>query len=664
MAHLMSEFTILLSESLPKYSDKCIFPPSVLEDALATSPRLPHPLVLALNGSLLVGVKEFTAPLATILVPEEVYKNLGCFGAEFSTVSCSVVLDVERATSLTLKPLQFYPHVTNWKYYLESFLSTSYTTLTKGQTIHWYDTVATQTVSLRVEDSNAPSVIVVDTDIALDVTPLDDIMAAQQLQHGSALAHIENVPLLHQPTVLQLDPFHASQTRHIFKVNLLESERFISVSLVSDGDICNVDLIAGLDKLLTLENYSACTMAQDGVASLTKTLVLDTRADQIANHMEKCKDEPWLYIVPFAWSDKASVTLDVAFSSTKNQSTTEEVARGEQCSNCGIIIDAAKLQLHEAFCSRNNIKCTCGQVFAREIPSSHWHCEFCHVHGNSATFKYKHAKLAHELPYICTQCSLTKKYSTMIELVQQHKSTDCPAKLIECIFCHLIVPQEEANYEDRFANLTHHESRCGNRTAECYQCGKVLRNKDMAKHFQMHALVKSDQSEGAVEKCLNHVCSNVLSEADKSDNDMGLCGTCYGPLYVTQLDRDKSKLQSRIERKYVLQLTKGCENKWCRNPECSISRGKLGIQAALTRVKQVLLPAITHPHLPINGDKKKLEANEFWFCVNQSNQERTNCIDALINEGIFPESLIYRAVSQEGAEGAKVWLQQNALGPA
>ena len=121
------------------------------------------------------------------------------------------------------------------------------------------------------------------------------------------------------------------------------------------------------------------------------------------------------------------------------------------------------------------------------------------------------------------------------------------------------------------------------------------------------------------------------------------------------------KLQARIERRYVLQLTKGCGNLWCRNPECANGNTKFDFKQALARVKSELFSHIARPALPANAGKKLAAYNTFWFCVSEKMQAKKNLADNLKAESSYGENMIYKAVAARGEEGARAWLAINAI---
>lgn len=654
-------FQIELSgNQLPQHSDKCIFPPSLLLLVLAIYHELPHPLVFRLCGVKTVhtGVVEFTAPEQTIIVPKDVYEEL-----QGEDVRVEVA-DLPKSTFLKIKPYQFYPHITNWKYYLESFLSTKYTVLSKNQKIFFEDQVAGKTVEILVEDCNADFVVVVETNVVLDIVPLDNIMAAQQLEHSSNLAILENIPVLELEMTSELEPFTQGSLQRIYKIDLRKQENNFSILLECDSDVAIVDLVCGLDKFLTLESFQWCTMSKGSDNQSSKTIHFSLSSDQFQNVMNKPENrgQCWLYVVAFAWNQSTFVSLRLRADSSavKHEEPLQIPNNSKNCLNCNKFIKISNFDLHEAVCYRNNKKCSCGTVFERTIPSLHWHCETCEDFGNNTLLKFKHEKFYHKGPYVCTACDNDTEFSSFMELVEKHKGVECAAKLHECRFCHLVLPQGEASYRDRFYGLTHHESECGNRTVECYKCHKSIRNKDLENHSQLHSLQDSKKITEDFLLCSNVNCINIVENSVATSNEMSLCQSCYGPLYSPLHDPDNVRLQNRLERKYVIQLTKGCDQAWCDNKECATANEKVDTKLAIQRVKEKLLSQVRFPSLPINAARTVTPKNRFWFCVNESVYRKKIHLEELKEEKRFPEPMIYKALSLRGVEGARLYLIETA----
>ncbi|RKP31072.1 hypothetical protein METBISCDRAFT_30466 [Metschnikowia bicuspidata] len=598
------------SDLLPPHSDKCLLPPAILEGVLQSRPDLPHPLVFQLNGAVpvYVGVKEFTAPEQTVVVPLDVLQALSA-----SEVRVQIA-DLPKGSFLKLKPAQFYPHITNWKYYLESFLSTHYTVLSKNQIFYFDDKVSAITVELLVEDCNAESVVVVEANVVLDVVPLDDIMAAQQLQQGLDLAVLERIPVLEAATNLDLKPFSQVSLQHIYRINLRKRHENFTIVLECNEDNANVDLICGFDKFLTLESFVWCSMGRHSDTGPAKTIHVDMASDKVRDSLNRSQEEvsSWLYVVPFAWDLPLSATLSIA-TLLPEKSTQSPPEASKLCPNCDKYIQNSNFALHEAFCKRNNKKCSCGKVFEKDIPSIHWHCDLCDATGDSTLLQFKHNKLFHQGPYICQACGYDTPFASFLGMVMLHKGSVCPSKLHECRFCHLVVPQGKATYEDRYNDFTHHESECGNKTMECLKCGKTS-------HMLLHALGGSSLAAEEIALCANVNCVNIL---DGPGNELSLCEICYGPLYSNLHDPKRQKLHARIERKYILQLTKGCNQSWCNNQECATGNVKLDMKLAFLRRKKEYL--------------EELKA-----------------------EKRYNEAAIYKALSLKGLNGARQYLVESA----
>lgn len=607
----------IIDGDLPENSDKVILPPEVLEATLEKyGDNLPHPLIFKLikEITVFVGVKQFSAPHNTIILPKAISNKLNVI--EDAQVNIELATDIAKGTYLKLKPLQFYQEINNWRYYLESNLTNMYTVLNKGQTLRLNE------YELLVEDCNADVISIIDTDINLDIVPLNDIMANQQLNFNSDNAKIVTLGDLNIEEIL---PFNAVPAIQVYKLDLMDLSFDISVSILTKGDICNVDLLLGFEKLLNLENFQYCTMDQD-VDEFKRiiipfTVIKDVQA-QCKYDLDLGLDDDsiskYLYIVPFTWEHTSNISINISqhFDSPKLGDTSPDGMNKMKCPNCRKLIDPNSFTVHQAFCFRNNIRCDCGKIISRQKPSNHWHCPICLSYSTieSNIFKFKHNKFYHQT-FTCN-CNPHIVYKDYISFIKDHKSTTCPNKLHECKFCHLILPQGETTYIDKYQNLTNHENLCGNKTDECYKCGKIIKRKDMGKHLQLHTLEMKQSNKRFKEsfnKCSNENCINLVN----SPNNLNLCDICYGPLYSSIIDEDNLKLQLRLERKYMLQLNKGCEYHNCQNQYCKRNKQFNGIQEIIKFINEDLLTQIGTPRLPINKSRK-VSKNKFWFCVNET----------------------------------------------
>ncbi|KAI7362305.1 ubiquitin fusion degradation protein [Hortaea werneckii] len=308
-----------------------------------------------------------------------------------------------------------------------------------------------------------------------------------------------------------------------------------------------------------------------------------------------------------------------------------------KCKNCGQWVPQRTLMLHENFCLRNNVLCPkgCGQIFQKRSPEfeQHWHCPHDEAYGNSARARQKHEALLHPIEVLrCAECGTQETFPNMPALAH-HRTTTCPAKLILCRFCHLVVPQEGdpdgPNAEALLSGMTPHELADGARTTECHLCNKIVRLRDMDTHLKNHDLDRF--SRPAPHPCRNLTCGRTLDVCARSGdtragsrigqgsgNDIGLCSACFGPLYVSMHDPDGKALRRRIERRYLQQLVTGCGKPWCRNEFCKTGRKTLGLEGNSLTTKDAL-PMI-RPFL--QGLERGQVGTPLHFCVDEKSQSQ------------------------------------------
>ncbi|CCE80421.1 Piso0_003537 [Millerozyma farinosa CBS 7064] len=691
---ISSTLKAAIDEKLPKFSDKVILPQNVLSEIILAFGEgdLPHPIVFKLsNGkeTCYVGVKEFSDD-NYLKLPELIWEKLRLEDDVY--VRADLVTNIPKGTYLSLQPLAFYPQVSSWKYFLESNLTNYYTVLHKGDILKLeYNDYLFELKILSVgEDCDIVNII--DTDLVLDVVPLNDIMAHQQLEFNdksyvNSIEHITKLDLDHPFNAENLKPFTSSDFKPIilqFDTSQLNARDTIIFTIsvpnsTSIEDLMNIDLLIGYEQLTNLENFKWSTIPMDSTIQIDSELSDSfpgiKHISLSASILQKNKDtltEDWsstnIYIIPFAWRYDTNVFIEVSKDKVVLDNSYDGIEGKVLCKNCKKPISENKVVLHEAFCFRNNVICKCGAVFLKKIPSTHWHCEVCNVHGNDGISEFKHNKIFHNSPYKCTSCSDETVYKNYLDLVSKHKSSDCSAKLHKCRFCQLIVPQGEPTYQDRYQNVTNHESACGNKTTECYICSKIVRLKDISTHMKMHDLEKTErtnETRANFKKCSNENCVYLLS-SQGARNELDLCDLCYGPLYSQLHDPTHVKLQSRIERKYMIQLGKGCGHLWCQNLYCKTAYPEkfesMGSKEILAFVRDNLMASISKPLLPMNKQAKLSSENTFWFCVNESTQRKKNIFTMLALENRYEDPSIYKAlneVADASPETVSSWLAAN-----
>jgi hypothetical protein len=655
------------SEVLPPYSDKAILPSEILSQIIDVIPEsdLPHPLIFKITSicdakleAAYIGVREFSSPESDLVIlPRNIFRKLS-FKED---ITLELVDNVSKAKSLKLLPKHNY-NILNWKFFLENSLSRFYTTLSTGDLLVIEDNSLRYELDIEeINGSAAPTTVsIIDTDVVLDIP-------------ASETANFEVVEINSPQTIdSNIDAFILPKfSPTVYKVNL---EKFDSVCIklvVEDENIFSTDIIAGLDKFLNMENFYYSTMddfdkqKQIDNNDFANKFINIVNDDEIKNKLADNEDndeyDKWLYVIAFSWDKPVDGKLifDNKLEHMNPIADQIETENTKQCLNCLKLVANDKFLLHQSFCLRNNVRCErCNTIFLHKIPESHWHCPHCDVYGNNKISQMKHMKMFHDLNYDCA-CGV--KATNFFEVVR-HKSTDCPLKLHQCRFCHMILPQGMATYIDKFENLTNHENQCGNKTTECYKCNKIFRLKDIRKHLRIHDLDKQQfnlDTELGFRKCSNENCINELK-----NNDLELCDLCYGPLYIQDHDPNKMKLQQRLERKYMLQLTKGCGNEWCNNEYCAqnVSIKQKTIKEKLQLLHDTLFININHPKLPINKTKTITSVNKFWFCVNESMLHKLVLFAVMNSEDEYAPEMIYKAISQlNSEEQCRAWLSENAI---
>jgi hypothetical protein len=272
-------------------------------------------------------------------------------------------------------------------------------------------------------------------------------------------------------------------------------------------------------------------------------------------------------------------------------------------------------------------------------------------------------------PQICPSCE--RSYTSLAALAT-HRTSICPGKIILCQFCHLEVPQEgdpdEPNHEALLSGLTPHELADGGRTTECHLCDKIVRLRDMRVHLANHELEKNSRPEPRL--CRNVLCGRTLDGTSHNGdtragtrmgngpgNDVGLCSTCFGPLYVAMYDPEGKALRRRIERRYLTQLVTGCGKKWCKNEFCKTGRQNSGIEGTVTM--KDALPMVKPYLADLNNG-----ASPLHFCTDEGSQRRKGLAELMAAEkGLKGEtySLEWCTAALEAEAGdldkARAWLK-------
>ena len=223
------------------------------------------------------------------------------------------------------------------------------------------------------------------------------------------------------------------------------------------------------------------------------------------------------------------------------------------------------------------------------------------------------------------------------------------SKPILCRFCHLVVPQDSDRASDPdytpdpsalLSGLTPHELADGARTTNCHLCTRIVRLRDMPIHLAHHDL--SRKTRPIPRPCRNVLCGRTLDGTTSTGetrantkmgqgpgNEIGLCSTCFGPLYVALYDPEGRALKRRVERRYLSQLLTGCGRKWCKNTFCK--DGRLGTGVPVSEAAVATKDAIPMVKPLLDGLLGGIGG--MHFCVDEANQKRRGLAEMLAAEG-------------------------------
>lgn len=687
-----------------KFSDKIILPPSVLEALLAQSPAapLPSPLTFRLTNPATrqtthAGVREFSADEGVAQIPAAVAQRIGL--QELAPVAIQLV-ELPKASflSLAIQPHDDAGEVDDWKALLEAQLQAAYTALTKGDTLLINDpsNSARHYTCLVSEVKPADAVLIVDTDVDLEIIPPLTAVSGRSAPQKNTSSEPLVFNLAKQPqhsiTIPRLSPNSTTQAKFVLEAYDASLPFSISLSNLHDSPA---------DPNLLNIFVSPSEYASSSTAFAWSTL-LDT--DQRQKSLIIAPGDPHvpapdadtgvrtlyttLSLPAGAAPDTEYTNVTVTFSNIDTIDEEEAPVGGDatRCTNCGQMVPARSQQLHLNFCLRRNIACPrgCGLVFSRPdggVPAEHWHCELCpnHVYGNATASHEFHMLQVHTPVSHCDACGLSAAADTPFENLPAaalHRVTTCPAKLHVCRFCHLRLPQDAASAADTLAGLTGHEAFCGGRTADCAVCGRAVRLRDHATHAAVHDLQRRAGTPPR-DLCTNVTCGRALSAAEVRANadpvarvPLGLCARCYGPLHSAAHDPTGARLRARVERRYVLQLTRGCGKPFCANHDAcatammsdgGAAASRLPMPEVLARVKS-LMEEDDGSSGPFGGPAFRLRRVE--FCVDETTTKRRMFVELVSGvERAYGRGWAARAIEEaRGSErDARQWLARHAV---
>ncbi|KAL8750192.1 MAG: hypothetical protein Q9184_006509, partial [Pyrenodesmia sp. 2 TL-2023] len=583
------------------------------EQLFESRQELPHPLTFRLvnpsNGRICyAGIREFSAVEGYIGLSDLLRHSLGfdsddtrenpehlsnwivngraSSGARDPRLTVHVEI-LPKGTYVRLRPLEAGYDPEDWKSLLEKHLRDNFTTLTNGEIL----TVTSGREEFRflVDDlkPNHQAVSLVDTDLEVDIEALNEEQARETLKKqaqkatrapGTAEGSSPGGPIQvgrdvsgqvrpgeyvdytieewdqKQDLVIYLSPIDNEQDVDLFITPAGPRQR----SKPREDEYIFADFSSSPSKRIKIKH----TNADLDNAEVIWISVRGYQDTDTTSPPQSTQPIPYHLRVTSALSSPRPFSP----SSPKPNAAPDE----EICTNCHQPVPTRTLFLHQNFCLRNNITCPhCHQIFLKTSPSwqHHWHCPHDSSHGNTPSSQQKHTLLYHT-PHPCPSCSTP---CSNIPSLAHHRTTTCPSKPILCRFCHLLVPQcgpddpSPTDPEVLLSGLTPHELLDGSRTTECHLCTKIVRLRDMPTHLKHHSFQRLSRSPPIL--CRNRCCGRTVvgyttdgkrvQRDGESNNEVGLCNTCFGPLYANTYDPEGKQLRRRMERRYLSQLLTG-----------------------------------------------------------------------------------------------------------
>ncbi|KAL5628451.1 hypothetical protein BROUX41_003199 [Berkeleyomyces rouxiae] len=675
--------------------------------------KLPHPLMFRLsnpaNGkTVFAGIREFSAEEGFVGLSPYLYDALGIDPTPAlsgrssdpvdlttdsdsldgqhpapltSALSCQIAVHAQQAvkgTFVRLRPLEAGYFSEDWKALLEQQLRARYTTLTKNAVLSFTNGTAKYSFLIdQFQPKGHDGICVVDTDLEVDIQPLDE----EQAKETARLLSKQNSEKSENSSAGgEIDIWKAVSGQVVpgeyvdYELPSWDHSRPIEIQVSGINTDVSIDLFISPRSTRhrvpprahehVFGNYEP---AKDGVKSIiiqpSNVELENAESLLISIHGYKGPDaDPHLV----SFSLRASVVNDPVSDPLNdlNRDSESRNPEDEQCKNCRQWIPKRTILLHENFCRRNNITCPkCHNVFQKssEEWTSHWHCEYDDAFGVSSASKAKHDAIHHTKH----KCDLCSHEVGSLPLLAQHRMSVCPGKIILCQFCHLEVPQEgdpeNPSAEMILSGLTAHELADGGRTTECHLCDKIVRLRDMQTHMKTHELNKVSRSAPLI--CRNQHCSRtrfgvgprgaVRPFADPGSIDrLGFCPGCFEPLFASVHDPEGKAMRRRIERKYLTQLIAGCNRASCANEWCKTGRKNSGLTPKGTKTSEAL-PMVK----PLLEDIWKEDAPMF-LCVEELNQKRRLLAEALAAENVFGlEWCVAAAEADNGnLDNMRTWL--------
>ncbi|AMD18749.1 HBL153Wp [Eremothecium sinecaudum] len=418
----------------------------------------------------------------------------------------------------------------------------------------------------------------------------------------------------------------------------------IKIRILENDDDESFQLVLGNIQLLSIDSFQESTLVSKSVESKAgknsgAEIVLDTNS---TSYIRPC----------FITAPKLPVYAFSISTTEHSQGLTIEDVKDNEilCPTCNKKISKNAYMLHEIHCQRSTQKCRqCRKRYynTSKIPDTHWHCDYsdCEHSGDTFVSKESHIQWFHSQK-ICKGCN--ESFPSNVSL-STHNHLECPMAYHICKFCHLKSLREASTVESRYFGISGHEYRCGTKTVDCFKCGKPVRKMELDAHLELHEHDRKSRGRKlTLNKCANTNCYRIL---ESFSNPYILCDVCYGPFYSTEEDAEGKKFKMKLERRYVIQLSRGCGFSHCKNSNCKSS----GL-VTFNNMKELL----SHVQNNLLGHKI------YWLCVDNPTTKRKISADILFDVlgNKYAIEWVYKAVNELNStdlETVKAWLTNNAI---
>lgn len=415
-----------------------------------------------------LGVADFNSPHSSVvLVPSSLLSSLQCTEGQSLTLS---TVTLPKATHITLLPLPSSSTAPTGPTVIPSpFLSLSppertallefhlrrYQHLTRGQHITIRYRKHDPPMHFEVKDTQPADVVsIVDTDVEAEVEAAGELGAEEKNERGERV-----VPVM-VGEVVEGELVNGQYWRGRVRLDDVNGRYEVSVrSVKGDADVYVVRserTNAAVDA--TYWDWRGVDVGDDRIVLSSEDARWQPGEFDLAIHAYEadCTFKLTVNLLPPVASATSSSTSSPTASTSSSSSSTAPASSASDtklCPNCHKPIPARSLAMHELQCRRNNSTCPdCHIVLlTRHLP--------------------KHRHTTHT-PTTCPACHLSLPPASLA----QHRREACMGRLVECLYCPLLVSAEERG---------EHSGEDGMFRSGCKECGEVMQRKVIRRHMRL-----------------------------------------------------------------------------------------------------------------------------------------------------------------------------------